>query len=161
MAALSAIAGARQDPSPAPAATEPKVFEVVARRFEFEPATIEVTEGDHVRLLVRSADGPHGVEIKQFKVKKAVPRAKPGDSPVVIEFVASSAGEFPILCSEYCGNGHKDMTGTLVVVAKPRPDVEAIGAERPRPRWHRSRGACLAEAQQARGWGPRQLKRPQ
>jgi len=95
------------------------VFEVVARRFDFEPATIEVTEGDHVRLLVRSADGPHGVEIKQFKVKKAVPRAKPGDSPVVIEFVASSAGEFPILCSEYCGNGHKDMTGTLVVVAKP------------------------------------------
>ncbi len=119
IAAFSAIAGAPQDPSPAPAATEPKVFEVVARRFDFEPATIEVTEGDQVRLLVRSADGPHGVEIKQFKVKKAVPRAKPGDSPVVIEFVASSAGEFPILCSEYCGNGHKDMTGRLVVVAKP------------------------------------------
>jgi heme/copper-type cytochrome/quinol oxidase subunit 2 len=37
---------------------------------------------------------------------------------VVIEFVASEAGTFPILCSEYCGNGHKDMTGTLVVVAK-------------------------------------------
>ena len=118
-AAFAAVDGAGQAPSPAPAAKEPKVFEVVARRFDFEPATIEVTEGDHVRLLVRSADGPHGVEIKQFKVKKAVPRAKPGDSPVVIEFVASSAGEFPILCSEYCGSGHKDMTGTLVVVAKP------------------------------------------
>jgi cytochrome c oxidase subunit II len=118
LAAFSALAGPPQAPSP-PAASEPKVFEVVARRFDFEPATIEVTEGDHVRLLVRSADGPHGVEIKQFKVKKAVPRAKPGDSPVVIEFVASSAGEFPILCSEYCGSGHKDMTGTLVVVAKP------------------------------------------
>ena len=119
MAAFAAVAGAPQAPSPAPAVAEPKVFEVVARRFDFEPATIEVTEGDHVRLLVRSADGPHGVEIKQFKVKKAVPRAKPGDSPVVIEFVAASAGEFPILCSEYCGSGHKDMTGRLVVVAKP------------------------------------------
>jgi cytochrome c oxidase subunit II len=107
----------RQEPA-APA--EPKTFEVIARRFAFEPATIEVTEGDRVKLLVRSADGPHGVEIKQFKVKKAVPRAKPGDEPVVIEFVASSAGSFPILCSEYCGNGHKDMTGTLVVVAKPK-----------------------------------------
>lgn len=102
---------------PAPSA-EPKTFDVVARRFAFEPATIEVTQGDRVRLLVRSADGPHGVEIKQLKVKKAVPRAKPGDEPVVIEFVASEAGTFPILCSEYCGNGHKDMTGTLVVVAK-------------------------------------------
>src|SRR6187401_3441878 len=56
-----------------PAESEPKVFEVVARRFVFEPATIEVTEGDRVRLVVRSADGPHGVEIKAFKVKKAVP----------------------------------------------------------------------------------------
>ena len=101
-------------------APEPKTFEVVAKRFAFEPATIEVIEGDRVRLVVRSADGPHGVEIKQFKVKKAVPRAKPGDSPVIIEFVASAAGSFPILCSEYCGKGHEDMTGTLVVQAKPK-----------------------------------------
>jgi cytochrome c oxidase subunit 2 len=105
-----------------PAAPEPKVFEVVARRFAFEPATIEVFEGDTVRLLVRSADGPHGVEIKAFKVKKAVPRAKLGDSPVTIEFVAAAAGEYPILCSEYCGSGHKDMTGALVVRAKPKGD---------------------------------------
>jgi cytochrome c oxidase subunit II len=104
------------------AVSEPKVFEVVARRFSFEPATVEVTEGDTVRLLVRSADGPHGVEIKAFKVKKAVPRAKEGDSPITIEFVAAKAGEYPILCSEYCGNGHKDMTGTLVVRAKPKGD---------------------------------------
>ena len=101
-------------------ASEPKTFEVVAKRFAFEPATIEVTEGDRVRLMVRSADGPHGVEIKRFRVKKAVPRAKPDDSPVVIEFVASAPGKFPILCSEYCGDGHEEMTGTLVVLAKPK-----------------------------------------
>jgi cytochrome c oxidase subunit 2 len=105
-----------------PPPSEPKVFEVVARRFSFEPSTIEVTEGDAVRLLVRSADGPHGVEIKAFKVKKAVPRAKPGDSPVTIEFVATAAGEYPILCSEYCGKGHEEMTGSLVVRAKPKGD---------------------------------------
>ena len=105
-----------------PAVAEPKVFEIVAKRFSFEPATVEVIEGDTVRLLVRSADGPHGVEIKAFKVKKAVPRAKEGDSPVTIEFVAAAAGEYPILCSEYCGNGHKDMKGTLIVRAKPKGD---------------------------------------
>ena len=105
---------------PAPTDGEPKVFEVIARRFVFEPATIEVTEGDRVRLVVRSADGPHGVEIKAFKVKKAVPRAKPDDAPIIIEFVAASAGEFPILCSEYCGKGHEDMKGTLVVKAKAK-----------------------------------------
>jgi cytochrome c oxidase subunit 2 len=116
-AASVSIRALRQDAAPA---TEPRTFEVIARRFAFEPATIEVTQGERVRLLVRSADGPHGVEIKAFNVKKAVPRAKPGDEPVAIEFVASEAGTFPILCSEYCGSGHKDMTGTLVVVAKPQ-----------------------------------------
>jgi cytochrome c oxidase subunit II len=105
---------------PAPADGEPKVFEIIARRFDFEPAVIEVSEGDRVRLVVRSADGPHGVEIKAFKVKKAVPRAKPGDAPITIEFVATSAGEFPILCSEYCGDRHEDMKGTLVVKAKAK-----------------------------------------
>ena len=118
---FGSFAAFAQQPAP-PEAAEPKVFEVVARRFAFEPATIEVTEGDKVRLLVRSADGPHGVEIKAFKVKKAVPREKPGDSPVTIEFVASTAGEYPILCSEYCGKGHEDMTGALVVRAKPKGD---------------------------------------
>ncbi len=115
---LTPIAGAPQQATD----SEPKVFEVVARRFAFEPATIEVVEGERVRLLVRSADGPHGVEIKAFKVKKAVPRAKPGDSPVTIEFVATAAGEYPILCSEYCGDGHEDMKGSLVVRAKPKGD---------------------------------------
>ena len=37
---------------------------------------------------------------------------------MTIEFVASAAGEFPILCSEYCGDGHEDMKGMLVVAAK-------------------------------------------
>jgi cytochrome c oxidase subunit II len=100
-----------------PQAPEPKVIEVVARKFEFEPSRIEVEEGEHVRLVVRSADGAHGVEIKKFKVNKLVPR---GDNGVTIDFVASAPGTYPILCSEYCGDGHEDMTGTLVVRAKSK-----------------------------------------
>jgi cytochrome c oxidase subunit 2 len=105
---------ARQDPATASA---PKVIEVVAKRFAFEPSQIEVTEGDHVRLMVSSADGVHGVAIKKFKVNKPVPR---GGKPVAIEFVASTPGTYEILCSEYCGEGHDDMRGTLVVQAKPK-----------------------------------------
>ena len=100
---------ARQDPA---AVSAPKVFEVVATRFAFAPDRIEVTQGDIVRLVVTSADGVHGVGIKKFKVDKKVPR---GGQPVTIEFVASEAGSFPIVCSEYCGKGHDDMKGTLVV----------------------------------------------
>jgi cytochrome c oxidase subunit II len=94
---------------------EPRVIEVVAKRFAFEPAEIEVAVGERVTLAVRSADGVHGIEIKKFKVKKEIPR---GAAPVMMEFTASEAGRFPILCSEYCGDGHEDMTGTLVVKAR-------------------------------------------
>jgi cytochrome c oxidase subunit 2 len=108
----------QQDPAAASApseSSEPRTIEVVAKRFAFEPSRIEVTEGERIALVVRSADGVHGVEVKKFKVNKRVPR---GGDPITIEFVASSAGEFPILCSEYCGDGHEDMKGMLVVAAK-------------------------------------------
>lgn len=105
---------AQQDPATALA---PRVIDVVAKRFAFEPARIEVIEGERVRLVVKSADGPHGIEIKKFKVKKVVKR---GDEPVTIEFTASAAGEYPIVCSEYCGEGHKEMKGMLVVNVKQR-----------------------------------------
>ena len=68
---------------------EPRTIEVVAKRFSFEPARIEVTEGEGVRLVVKSGDGVHGIEIKKFKINKKVPR---GGDPVTIDFVASAAG---------------------------------------------------------------------
>jgi cytochrome c oxidase subunit 2 len=105
---------ASQDPATASA---PRVIEVVARRFTFVPARIEVTEGEAIRLLVKSADGVHGVAIKKFKVNKLVPR---GDQPVVIDFVASAPGTYEILCSEECGDGHEAMAGSLIVRAKAR-----------------------------------------
>ena len=109
-------AGSGQDAPGGPAPSqEPRVIEVIAKRFAFEPAEIEVTVGEKVTLAVRSADGVHGVEIKKFKVKKEIPR---GAEPVMIEFTANEAGRFPIVCSEYCGDGHDDMKGALVVKAR-------------------------------------------
>ena len=105
---------AQQDPATASA---PRVIEVVAKRFAFEPAKIEVTEGERVRLMVHSADGVHGIEIKKFKINKPVPR---GGKPVSIDFVASAPGTYEILCSEYCGDGHEAMGATLVVQARPK-----------------------------------------
>ena len=94
-------------------AEEPREIEVIARRFAFEPSDIEVKVNEPVRLLVRSADGVHGIEIKQVKVQKEIPRGK----VIAIEFTPKEAGRFPILCSEYCGDEHENMRGTLSVVA--------------------------------------------
>lgn len=110
----AAVTSARQDPV---TATAPRVIEVVAKRFTFEPARIEVADGERVRLQVTSADGVHGLQIKKFRVNKLIPR---GGKPVTIDFVATGPGTYEILCSEECGDGHESMTGTLVVVAKPK-----------------------------------------
>jgi cytochrome c oxidase subunit II len=112
-AAWTVNGAARQD--------APREIDVVARRFAFEPARIEVAVGERVRLRVVSADGVHGLEIKKFKVKKEIPR---GTTPVIIEFTASEAGEFPILCSEYCGDGHENMQGQLVVLTRDVQNTE-------------------------------------
>lgn len=117
LATAARSAGSGQDaPGSSPAQSQgPRVIEVIAKRFAFEPAEIEVTVGEMVTLAVRSADGVHGIEIKKVKIKKEIPR---GAEPVMIEFTATEAGRFPIVCSEYCGDGHDDMKGTLVVKAR-------------------------------------------
>jgi cytochrome c oxidase subunit 2 len=96
-------------------AAEPRTVEVLVKRYAFEPATIDAVEGERLRLLVKSGDGLHGFEIKKFKVSKEIPR---GTQPVVIEFTAAEAGTYPILCSVFCGDGHADMKGMLVVTAR-------------------------------------------
>jgi cytochrome c oxidase subunit 2 len=107
---------------------EPRVIEIVAKRFAFEPSEVQVTVGERVRLVLRTADGLHGIELKKFKIAKEIPR---GNKPVTVEFTASEAGRFPFLCSEYCGDGHDDMKGALIVLAKdaappaPPPDQPA------------------------------------
>ena len=110
----SSLLIARQDPA---TATAPREIEVVAKRFAFEPSQIEVTEGERIRLLVHSADGVHGMEIKRHNVNRVIPR---GGKPVVIDFVAAAPGKYEILCSEECGDGHETMKGTLIVQAKAK-----------------------------------------
>jgi cytochrome c oxidase subunit II len=119
---LALAAAASISLHPAAQAPEPRVIDVIARRFTFEPAEIEATVGERLRLVVRSADGVHGLEINKFKVKKEIPR---GTTPVTIEFTAGEEGRFPILCSEYCGDQHDAMTGVLVVRAVPAAEVAA------------------------------------
>ncbi len=96
---------------------EPRTIEVVAKRFAFEPAH---RRGDAKANASGWWSNPPmastAFEIKKFKVEKIIPRGK----PVTIEFVARAAGEYPILCSENCGDGHEDMKGMLSVTVKKR-----------------------------------------
>lgn len=88
-----------------------KEFSIIAKDFEFKPGTITVNKGDTVKLNIKSEDTVHGISIPEFNVNKDIPAM--GEASV--EFVADKSGTFPFKCSVYCGEGHRDMKGTLIV----------------------------------------------
>ena len=90
---------------------------VVATKFTFEPAEIQVVAGESVRLVVRSADSVHGFAIPALKIDLQVPR---GGDPVVAEIIAPPAGRYEVACSEFCGRGHGQMKAALVSTAPVR-----------------------------------------
>jgi cytochrome c oxidase subunit 2 len=89
-------------------------IQIVASKFAFEPPSIEVAASEPVRLVIRSRDIVHGFAIPKLKIDVRVPE---GGEPVVVEFVAPSAGRFEIGCSTFCGTGHVQMKAALVSAA--------------------------------------------
>ena len=86
-------------------------IDMVAKKWVFEPNTITVNEGDTVTLHITSIDVDHGISIPTFGVNQ---KLEPGDE-VDVTFVADKKGSFPFICNVFCGSGHTDMTGTLIV----------------------------------------------
>ena len=89
-------------------------IEIVAGKFAFEPATIQVTAGEPVRLVIRSKDTVHGFSIPKLKIDVRIPK---GGDPTIVEFVAPTPGRFEIACSEFCGSGHGQMKAALISIA--------------------------------------------
>jgi heme/copper-type cytochrome/quinol oxidase subunit 2 len=90
-------------------------FAMTAKRFEFNPKMIEVNGGDTVRLTITGLDDGigdgHGLAIAEFGMSDLIREGQ----TTVFEFVADRTGTFTYYCYRYCGAGHSQMTGTLVV----------------------------------------------
>ena len=91
--------------------SEVKEFRIEARQFNFYPGTIEVNKGDKVRLIVTSMDVPHGIKIAEYGINERLDVGK----PATIEFIADKEGTFTAFCSVFCGSGHSNMKGKLIV----------------------------------------------
>lgn len=91
-------------------------FRIVAERFQFTPAEIEVEHGERVRLVFTSEDTTHGVAIAGYGVREIIPPRGKGET--VVEFVADRPGTFTFRCAHLCGAGHAMMRGTLEVRAR-------------------------------------------
>lgn len=87
---------------------------MVAARYGFYPQRIEVPSDTPITFRIASADVLHGVHSPYTNMSTMV-------VPGYISEVSTSfpkAGEYPMLCNEYCGLGHDHMWSRLVVVPK-------------------------------------------
>ena len=92
----------------------PGVYEawVVALTWAFQPAELEIPVGSTVTIYVTSPDLQHGFKITDTNVNMQV---VPGQVSK-LEYTFDEVGEFPYICTEYCGRGHAIMAGTVKVV---------------------------------------------
>lgn len=97
---------------------------VVARTWLFDPPEIEVPVGSTVTLYVTSADLQHGYKITDTNINMQV---VPGQVSK-LEYTFDKVGEFPYICTEYCGQGHAVMAGTVKVVS-PTADTGAAATD--------------------------------
>ena len=82
-----------------------KEITVSASRFEYNPSVITAKKGERIKLIINNVDTLHGIRIPELGVSD-------NDS---VEFVAEKTGEFIWYCNNFCGQGHRQMQGTLIV----------------------------------------------
>ena len=88
-----------------------KEIHITAKKFDFTPDTITLKKGEPVVLVVSSKDRKHGFNLRAFGIRADV---NPGET-ARIRFTPNKTGKFTFSCDVFCGEGHEDMTGTMVV----------------------------------------------
>lgn len=96
------------------AAQSKREFSVRAKRFQFSPGRIEVTQDDMVKVTFTADDIAHSFTVDEYRIAK---RAEAGQT-VSFEFRADKPGTHPIYCNLTNDDGCRRMHGELVVRGK-------------------------------------------
>ena len=108
---VSGVSNEMVDSTNTESASTTRTIEITARKWEFIPNIVQVNQGDMVKLIVTSMDVEHGFALPEFGVNEQLLPQK----TVEVQFVADKKGTFSFFCSVFCGDGHGDMRGQLIV----------------------------------------------
>jgi len=89
-----------------------QVIKVTAKRFEYSPNVITIKAGVPVILEFTSLDRVHGFTVPDLGGVRAT--IEPG-KVTQVRIVAPKAGTYEFHCDLFCGEGHEDMTGKIIV----------------------------------------------
>lgn len=106
------------------AKTGNKNYEIhfLAEMWTFEPKRVVVPAGSTLDIYVTSKDVTHGFQIQKTNVNLMVEPGVVTNARVHID----KPGIYPIICHEYCGVAHENMSGILEVSAQAT-DISAEG----------------------------------
>lgn len=90
----------------------PKVIELKAKRFAFEPGEITLKKGETVTLRLTTADVTHGLYLKPLKIDALIEPGKTAEVTVTPQ----QTGKFVAICDHFCGAGHGNMHLVVNVV---------------------------------------------
>jgi cytochrome c oxidase subunit II len=93
-------------------AGEPEqVIKITAKKFEYSPNEIRVKKGVPVVLELTSLDRLHGFNCPELDIRSDI---NPGKIATV-RFTPQQTGTFEFFCDNFCGEGHDNMTGKIIV----------------------------------------------
>ena len=94
-------------------AAEPASNEVsvTASKFEFQPDTVKARVGKPLTFVLTSLDRVHGFKMPDFGVRTDIIP----DEETRVTITPTKPGQFVFFCDVFCGDGHEEMGGTLVV----------------------------------------------
>lgn len=88
-----------------------RTVRIHTKKFDFVPSEITLTRGEPVLLELIADDVAMGFRCKALDLRADVVPGKPAQ----LRFTPQAAGEFPFYCDVFCGEGHEDMDGHIIV----------------------------------------------
>lgn len=98
---------------------------IIAQTWSFAPREIVLPVGAEIDIYVTSPDLQHGFKITDTNVNMQI---VPGQVSK-LSYTFDDVGEFPYICTEYCGQAHAAMFGTVKVLSEADYEAQAAGAD--------------------------------
>jgi len=106
--ALATIGAAH---SAAPKSGKERVVKIVAKRFAYTPSEIVLKTGVPARLEFTSLDFVHGFKVPDLDIRVDLPPGR----VTIVKLTPLKAGTYDFLCDNFCGSGHEEMGGKIIV----------------------------------------------
>jgi cytochrome c oxidase subunit 2 len=88
-----------------------QVIKIVAKKFDYTPNVIQLKKGVPVVLEFTTLDIIMGFKVPDLSIRTDIVPGKVSR----VRVVPDKVGTFTFVCDIFCGSGHEDMTGTIIV----------------------------------------------